>query len=324
MPGPGGGSRGGGGGRSAGGSRGGGFSGGSRGGFGGPRPGSFGGHPYGGAHHRPGGWHVNTAPRHYGTGSGGCCMGSLMSILLLPFVIIILAVFVFNMVLNPGNIHVVSYDEEVFQDYANAQYQAEFGSSTAYEDNLLIVFLTDDEYYDYYYIAWVGDHIAADINWMIGDDTTELGQAMNQCINQSNYKYSLDANLAQVMQLMTRHVQSLGLQDAFTCQENHVQVTSHLTNRTDLDLTQSTVNDALEAFTDATGISVVIVVDEMEEVFGKPVREGSGISPVVVICIVAAIIVVVIIIHKKKNQVTDTEQEVQERNSRYREFDDQY
>ena len=44
---------------------------------------------------------------------------------------------------------------------------------------------------------------------------------------------------------------------------------SHLVNLSTLDLTESTVNDALTRFTDATGIPAVIVVDEAEDVFSR-------------------------------------------------------
>ena len=48
-----------------------------------------------------------------------------------------------------------------------------------------------------------------------------------------------------------------------------MQVESHLTNRTQLALTNATVNDALRSFTENTEIPIVIVVAEMEAVFGK-------------------------------------------------------
>ena len=164
---------------------------------------------------------------------------------------------------------VIAYNEETFQDYADTRYREVFGSSSAYEDNLLVVFLTDEDNSSYYCIAWVGDHIVTDINYMFGDEYTAFGRAVQSAVNTENYKYSLDSNLASVMDVMARNVTNLGLASSFTCQEEHTQVPSHLVNLSSLDLTESTVNDALTRFTDATGIPAVIVVDEAEDVFSR-------------------------------------------------------
>ena len=302
MAGPGGGSRGSGGfrGGSPGGSRGG-FNGGSRGGFSGRPGGSFGGHrpspgggmhrpPFGGGMHHPpprggfygGGWHPR--PRHYGGGNGGC-LGGMCSVILLPVILIFFAVVMLisaiggNLVIErepaPNDTYYdsglsVQYDENVFQDYANTQYEAAFGQSSAYEDNILLVFLTEDEeYYDYCYIAWVGDHIETDINYLFGSDETELGQAISDSVNAASYKYSLDSDLARVVQTMQKHVASLGLPGSFQCDENRSRSRSYLINDSTLDLTEDTVNTALQSFTDATGIPMVIVVEDMADVFGR-------------------------------------------------------
>lgn len=307
MPGPGGGSRSGGGSRggsSSGGSRGGsrgGFggssSGGSRGGFSGPqggvhggigrppaggfgRPpvGGFGG-PYGGfgpGYHRP---------QRYGGGclGGGCLGGGCLSAVFMPIILIVFLLAISGAVFrsctaephsdsilqsNTGQYEeTYEYDELAFQDYADAQYAAEFGDSTAYEDNLLIVFLTAEDYYDFYYIAWVGDHIVTDINYMFGNEETELGQAIGSNINATSYKYSLDSELARVVETMTQEIVAKELNTSFSCDEDHVQVESHLTNKTEIPMTEETVNEALKEFTETTGIPAVIVVEDMEDVF---------------------------------------------------------
>lgn len=260
MPGPGGGSHGGGfsggGSRGGGGGFGGGFGGGPRGGGFGPRPG-------------PHFW----GPRFYGPRVGGC-LGGLFGMIMVPVVLLLVLVLLFFGTIADsfraiGTGGVITYNEETFQDYADDQYQKAFGSSSAYEDNLLVVFLTDEDNSRYYCIAWVGDHIVTDINYMFGDEYTAFGRAVQSAVNTKNYKYSLDSNLASVMDVMTRNVTNLGLASSFTCQEEHTQVPSHLVNLSTLDLTESTVNDALTRFTDATGIPAVIVVDEAEDVFPR-------------------------------------------------------
>lgn len=287
MPGPGGGSHGGGG-----------FSGG---GFGG---GGFGG---GGFHHhhyhRPfmGGWYHRP---YY----GGGCLGGLLGMFFGPIILIFMVIMlVFSSVgrafvsVSEGGI--VFYDEEAFQDYADSQYAAEFGG-TAYEDNILLVVLTDESSSNYCYIAWVGDHIDTDINYMFGSDGTELGSAMNICINNANYKYSLDSNLAQVVGRMQRHVTDLGLESAFTCNETR-ESESHLTNRSNLALTEDTVNTALENFTQATGIPMVIVVDEMEDVFGKTMPKGAVGILVIAALLLGLAIFLIVKATKRKNKNPD-------------------
>ena len=124
------------------------------------------------------------------------------------FTITLLIIFASAFLFSPrvSNVTVtpnVAYDENVFQDYADSQYRKEFSGTSGYEDNILLVFLTEDEeYYDYYYIAWVGDHIVTDVNYLFGNEQTELGEAIGNHVNASSYKYSLDSNLAQVVEAM--------------------------------------------------------------------------------------------------------------------------
>lgn len=163
----------------------------------------------------------------------------------------------------------VQYDEATFQDYANTRYEEEFSESNAYEDNLLIVFLTNEAADGYYTIAWVGDNICNEINYMFGNEETEFGEAMISSINDSYYAYSLDSNLASVMEIMTGKVAELNLDTSFKSENNNDgAVESHVTNYTDFDVTEDTVNAALQKFTEETGIPTVIVIDSMESVFG--------------------------------------------------------
>lgn len=306
MPGPGGGARGGGGGR------GGSFGGSHSGGFGGGRPG--GGMHHGGGFHRPppprrgyyGGWHWHFGPRYH----GGGFIGGLFSMLMMPIIFlliggILLISTVSDALTTAANGGIVEYDENKFQDYADLCYAEEFGASTTYEDHILITVLVDPEgLTDYYYIAWVGDHIRYEISDLFGDNYTALGRAMASCINEKSYKYSLDSNLAQVMQTMKRQVQAQGLESSFHCNETQDSVQSHLTNKSSLSLTDSTVNAAMEDFSETTGISVVIVVDEMEAVFGRTMP-GSYIGTILfcsIFVVIGAIMLVKMVGEIKHSQ----------------------
>lgn len=285
MPGPGGGSSGGGfGGGSFGG--GGGFSGGGRGfgggSFGGNHGGSFGGGPHHTPpphrphHHGPhfhgpffGGWGWGRR-RYVG---GGCGTG--------VFLIIFVLFFVLSFIIPDEGITIgggtasvipedyVVYDEGTMQDFANDNYKYHFGDYDNYENNILLVFLTNEACDGYYTIAWVGDNIRAEINEMFGE-YTEYGQALGNHINTDFYGYSLDSNLAAVVKEMYGSIGALGLESSFNKNVSDYEMpSSRLDNATELEMNEELVNEALADFTKQTGIPCVIVVDSAEKVFGE-------------------------------------------------------
>lgn len=231
--------------------------------------------------------------------------------ILTPIIMIIMAVIVLfasfgGAVADVAQGGTVKYNEEVFQDYADQQYAAEFGASTAYEDNLLLVFLTTEDDKGYAYIAWVGDHVDPQINMLFGAEGTALGTAMTANVNGASYKYSLDSDLSRVVTGMQQQVKNLGLEDSFSCDETHAQVKSHLTNRTDLSMTQETVDTALQSFTESTGIPMVIVVDEAEDVLGKSVNTGSWLTIAIAgLMILIAVVLLVKAFTKRRNSSRD-------------------
>ena len=310
MPGPGGGARGGGGGRGGGfggGGFGGGFGGGGGrpgGGFGGPRPGGF-----GGPHHRPPrGPHFGFYPffggyrRRYYYGPGGGCLGGVVgSIFAIIIAVLVLGVFILSSISDLAAGGVSTYDENEFQDYADAQYAEAFGGSTAYEDNLLIVFLTEEECYGYSYIAWVGDHIHPEISEMFGNNQSVLGRKLAASVNQQSYKYSLDTDLSNVIRAMGEEVERQGRDSSYTCSEEHLQVASKLINRTELPVSKEPIEAALADFTEKTGIPTVVVIEDMEEVFPKRIG-GSAIGLVIVLVIVAVVVVAIVRSRKKPQE----------------------
>ena len=228
-----------------------------------------------------------------------------MGILLLPIIVlIVVAVMLFTIIgsalMNVANGGSVNYDEQVFQQYADKRYAEEFSVSSAYEDNLLLVFLTNEEADGYYAIAWVGDNIRGEINDMFGDETTAFGYTVRGSINSEYYAYSLDSNLASVMEKMTDRIVALNLASSFRSQSDRSStVPSHMTNHTELALAQATVDGACKSFTEATDIPVVIVVDTMENVFGKTLPIGDII--IVLLLVAVAVVAIVVIVKRIKN-----------------------
>lgn len=329
MPGPGGGGGGRGGsfggghgGGGHGGGRGGSFGGGPRpgGGFGGgPRPGGgFGGGPHpggpGGFHHRP-----PRGPRFWGPGfhrpyygGGGGCLGGIIGAIIAP-IILILFMAIWLMAMIPscsfGEVTIDNtpeYNANVIGDFADKQYAMAFGQTKDYEDHLLLLFLTDEDCSDYYYVAWVGDHIVSDVADMFGDNQTELGRALLSSINEESYKYSLDRNLATVFTHMSNVISDLDNEYNHICEDPDHSVTSHVVNRTDLPITEQTVNEALENFTKETDIPVVVVIEDMDDVLGSTggstTSFTSVIKVVIPILIIAAVIIFLVVRAKKEKR----------------------
>ena len=298
MPGPGGGARGGG---FGGGSRGGGFSGGY---------GGFGGGPYN-HFYRPMFWGF----RPFGFGYGGGCLGGLFGIMFMPLIIFSLAgMLLFNAlgsiftVAKGGNI---TYNEPKIQNFANMQYAKEFGDSSAYEDNLLIVFLANEKRDGYYTIAWIGDNVKNEINSMFGNQYTAFGIEMLQNVP-DYYEHSISKNLAAAVDGMADRIVELNLGSSFIQPSDRTNITeSHLSNLSSLEINQETVNIALLDFTKQTDIPVVIVVEDMEQIFDKTL---SGNDIVMVVVAVGIIGVGIYLIVKRVKIRKQTNKEGNEEN----------
>jgi hypothetical protein len=202
---------------------------------------------------------------------------------------------------SPNNPSGVVYDEDTMQDYAYAQYVAEFGApeaADAYEDNLLLVFLTNEAATDYYYIVFVGDNLRDEVSDLFGNEYTAFGRALSYEIPM-DFEYSLSSDLAVVMEIMADEIVSIGLETPFYEATDHSgAVESHLTNHSALPLNEATVERGLATFTEQTGIPAVIVVDSMERVFAteKSEASGGGASLLLPILFAIALVVVAVVI----------------------------
>ena len=292
MPGPGGGggSRGGsfGGGSFGGGSRGGGgFGGGSFGGnFGGSHNnGGFGGHHHGHHHHHHGPVFFGRGWRGYGYGGG--FGGGCFSVVVIGMFVLFGLIWLFapgEVTINGQPVYIgesgIVYDEATMQDYANDKYEQYFGTSSAYEDNILLVFLANEAADGYYTIAWVGDNIDYSINEMFGE-YSEYGAALSRFISTDYFGYSLDTDFARVIDEMTSSIEALGLESSFVSDSDKTNVpASRLVNLTGFDLTADVVDTALNNFTAETGIPCVVVIDYVERVFGVDESIGQVVSGV--------------------------------------------
>lgn len=221
-------------------------------------------------------------------------IGAIMAPVLMLIFVIIFAISSFgSLFAGIGQGGRIVYDETKIQEYANERYQEAFGQSSAYEDNLLIVFLTNEASDGYYCIAWIGDNVNGQINELLGDEYTAFGRAMRDNIA-DYHAYSLSSNLAGVMEDMTEAVERLGLSSSFRKASDHSNMAeSALVNRSLLSVSSATVEDALEDFTQATDIPTVIVIDQVENVFDTNL--GQSVFTLIILGIFAAVAIALIV-----------------------------
>lgn len=283
MPGPGGG---------GGGGRGGSFGGGGHGG------GGFGGGPRGGHHGGPrpmhGGWGFWGPRRHYWGGGG--CFGGLFGLILVPIIILIVVIaLIFSFF---GGLNEYSYNEETFQDYAYEQYYQAFGYSDD-EDCLLLVVLVDGtDYCTFCDLPFYGYHIDSQIR----NEIDQFNQLLLRNVNETNYKYTLGNDLTTVINTLTESVTALELESSYTCGKDYSDnMTAYLDNRTEFLTGTAALDEAVQAFAEATGIPTVLIVEDISDVFST---RTSLTAAVAVVAIVVVAVVAIIVIRKKKNNPT--------------------
>ena len=304
MAGPGGGSFGGGGGRGFGG--GGGFSGGGGGGrgFGG---GGFhgGGHHH---HHHHGGFWFFRPRYYYGGYYGGGCLGGLFGLIFAPIIITILAatlliVSISSMVTDISKGGSYQWDERALQAYASEQYDAIYGAQEAtYEDNIMILFLANPEDdYTYAYIGWVGDNIEERVYNMFGDERTALGRAFESKMPEM-YKNSISRNLSLVIDAMKSQI---GAGDHFVTEPITASVSPVVKNNSTMKVDTSAtgaINKSISSFYETTGISMSLVIADMDAVFEKGLAGSTIVMLIIGIALLAlAIFLIVRAVKQKKN-----------------------
>ena len=287
MPGPasGGGSFGGG--RGGGSFGGGGYRGGYYGGYHrGPRFGFF---PFGFGLFRPYGYY------------GGGCLGGILGIFLFPIILILIAAIILgsiitNAVSNVAKGGVVSYSEEKFQRYAYEEYFEHFDQrEKTFENNILISVLINEERDYGYFIAMTGDNIETKVKEQFrAERGYTFGDSMNNYV-QKYYGYSLHGDLASVMDALGESVSSLNLSSPFKITYGVSNpAKSRVVNDSELDLNYSTTEHSLERFTEKTDIPVVIVIDEMEDVFGKSLSAGDVITVILLLVVIGFAIYLIV------------------------------
>ena len=247
----------------------------------------------------------------------------MMGMMIAPIIIILIVISLLSSIFgsisssisNVASGGQILYDNPKMEDYADACYREEFNKAVGYEDNILLVFLVDEERTGYYTIAWVGDNIDNNIYDMFGNEYTEYGQEMKESINKY-YENSLSKNLASLVDGMADRIVNLSLSSSFEHKsQSPGEYKSHVTNRSDLALNDETVNRSLEEFTEDTGIPIVIVVDNIENVFTKTINTADIMTIILALVILAVAIYFIYRAFKSKDDNRYDESDEERRNN---------
>ena len=241
---------------------------------------------------------------------GGGCLGALFT----PIICMVLAIVMMIGVIGGGLTTLfrggnVVYSENKMQDYASRQYATIYDPSSAtYEDNVLVVFLTNEDGQSYYSIGWVGDNLKSQVSDLFGNEYTALGSAMQSSINTSSYRYSLGSNLAQVTEKMETSVRNQNLDTVYRAQKAERHEAGKVYNRSnsDIQFNAETVDAALKNFTDSTDISMSIVIADAKDVFGKSLNSAAILALLLcIVLIVYAIVAIVRYVKRRRGNADD-------------------
>ncbi len=263
--------------------------------------GGYGGGGYHHHHHYGGGffffpWHRP----YYG--------GGLFSLLFLPIIILVFAlIFLVSSIVTLISVvsqgGIVIYDPVVFDNKATAAYEQYFDpKSETYEDNLLIYFSTEEGYADYHGIGIAGNNLQREILYMF-DEGGSFEVALEKAFTGKNYDKSFDRNMYDV--ITDLKIEASKLNSAFVDKPQEDTVKDPVLFVGDKNLTDFKTDEkgytsegytyrGLKEFTEATGINVVMIIDDAESIFGRTIPASVIISGVISlgICIFAVVWIV--------------------------------
>ncbi|MBQ7364092.1 MAG: hypothetical protein IJW46_00655, partial [Clostridia bacterium] len=119
------------------------------------------------------------------------------------------------------------------------------------------------------------DHIDDEITMMFGNTTSALGRALESSVSIDSYEKTLGKELAKAMATMERRVVSKELASTFTCEDMREGAFSQLIDESRLAISEDTLQEALDSFAMGTGISTVLVIDDMADVLDTYIPLGS-------------------------------------------------
>ena len=235
-----------------------------------------------------------------------------MSIILLPIILILFfAVFLVMSIVDTVDVvsqgGIIQYDETTFQDYTQSAYYSNFTDVKTQEDGILVVVLAYEDYQEVAYIAWPGDNIKNNINNAFSTGSY-FGSYFDSTVNRDNYKYSISKDLSKIIDYMSDRVVSYGNGSSFIVDHDMTNAPkSAAINKSKLvDLNEETISVSLERFTEATGIPIILLVDDAEAVFGKTIPSGNIVVLVFAsIAIIACVVFIIVKLRQRRKLKAD-------------------
>lgn len=244
--------------------------------FYGPRFGMFG---FGPRWYRP----------YYGGYYGGGLFGGLFALLMLPIILVLVAAVMllssvgtaFSAVANGG---VVQFNETKFEEFAGAEYASAFGTN---ENNILLVVSVPEDYEEAMdFITYRGDYL----NQYILDATAGQGSAIDSIVKNTvpkKYDNAMTQALAGVTEKLAYHIEGLNLKSSFRYDtQPDPNAESYLVNKSQLEINETTVNLALNYFTETTDVPMVIVVADAEDIFGRTIPLGAWVTIIIALALI--------------------------------------
>ena len=195
-------------------------------------------------------------------------------------------------------------DEEILR-YGTEQYSEIFGSSSAPEDNILFVFLLDEDNFEYSSsMGIVGDNVNSYIHTMF-EEYEDYFDAYERFLDHDNVG-AFGEDYVEIINYMTANIMAHEFYSSFnTPSDRSNLVPSGIINKTELAFNENDLAAALDRFTEKTDIPCVLLIEYESVVYSdvETVFDKVAIALVMLLMLLIPVTVVVAIVTfiKRKN-----------------------
>ncbi len=236
----------------------------------------------------------------------------IAGIALFPILLCIFAALIFAVYLSPTIKMIkgdrpIQYNDQVASYYTETNYNDLYGTSSAPGDNIVIVFFANEDCDQFYCIPMTGDNIKADVASVFSGKESAFGKAVLEKIDlDKGYENTLDEDLIYIMGKTSEKISSLSIASPFKNTSDRTNLAeSKVINKSNIILSDS-LDGALKDFTKETGITVTVIIDKAESVFGLQTPTSNilfltAVSGVTIFFIVKAILKIIRRVRFEKN-----------------------
>lgn len=167
------------------------------------------------------------------------------------------------------NVSSPDYEEEL-HDYANMQYHTVFRKSNRYENNILLLYVVNEDGTAFDAIAWVGDDVPSKTKFMLSRDEIKQG------INENDYINQLSSDISIFIENLAQEVQP--------AEKPSTKIYS-VDNQSNLYVDTKQIEASLETFSNMHGYGVSVIIADYDDVLAKEVDW----MPILIISAVSAV-----------------------------------